>query len=710
MKKIPNLTMDLSHENHNGPAALYSSPFTSSNTPNSASHNHFLHSSSGSAPRKLQQPAEEEWASLKLIIEDLYIREDTTQKDLLRLLGTKYGFKVTPKQLTNRLKTWDFWKNITQRHRNIMQHPTTNGLDNAPTMKVTPAKVRRREKERLRRNGHGSFNDSQVLTTTSPGIDTMVVDDGDDLLKTTAAQSSLSNWEFVSWDSVDVNNSPKLTRLFSQLSLEEIPILELSPSTSPTTSTAIVTQSQYVNCCELDKRFSDETLPSSSSNSHTLKESSPGNRSAWPFKYADVDFPLPYFSRCSSPSPFNEVYIFPTNPISARESRMRKSIATIEELFVCESKLAHLKNTRLFSVSDSRILEITRFLVQSFLSRGFNKRAEYWCKQLLHNIESSQTQDSAETFTDRLNLVEAICCRRRYREALAILNGMEKDLLQLCAPSEESLLRFLLLKGEILWYLGDHGNEEAQLRTALQNCLTSFGPNHTKTLEAMFRLAYPLQATGRTEQSEKLLRIAVQVEQKNSLTIYRLIPKLAKLRYEQGHHEESILLCRKSLERAKVQGGTGESAMIRMEIRASLNCITNALLTQRNIRKIIEVFEEYMEWHDHDHSDTSVLVQILASLGETCSTFQEEHEVRQLVSFVKRFENEYLYRLENTLEACRRHIKWLQENSDVPSFLDRNLWYINYLEEWYQEQKDKEEVQVSEFARELVTGFILDDE
>ncbi|CAG8978693.1 hypothetical protein HYALB_00004676 [Hymenoscyphus albidus] len=101
------------------------------------------------------------------------------------------------------------------------------------------------------------------------------------------------------------------------------------------------------------------------------------------------------------------------------------------------------------------------------------------------------------------------------------------------------------------------------------------------------------------------------------------------------------------------------------------------------------MFEQYMEWH------------ILRDIPE-------DHEVRQLVSFLKMFDKEY--GLENALEACHRHIKQLQEGSENPSFGDRILWYINYLEEWYQEQKDKEEVQVSEFARELVTDGIMDDE
>lgn len=505
------------------------------------------------------------------------------------------------------------------------------------------------------------------------------------------------------WNSLDLHSSPGLTRLFSQLKLEieeKRPHLELPVPIARGFP-------KYVSGRQLNEKFPNEqspddfdapiTHPSLSFVPHTAYELFSRNRK----HYLDADFTFPYLAACKAPTPYSEVYVFPS--IAIPEAQRPSYNATLPEIEENDSKLRHIQRTRLFSPSDIRIVKMIRILVASCFSVGSLKYweiAEYWCEQLLDNEDFEKYRTAITILTDRLNLVEAIYNRAQYRKALAMIDRIEGDLAQLVTPSDEILVRVLHWKSRALRKIGDSSNEEETCRNYLQKCLGTFGPNHGETLEAMFRLSLPLRKKGNLLQSEELLKIAIQLAEKISVTICCLIPTLADLKYDQGEYGEAVALGRSALEKAR-NNASEETSILRTEIRRGIVCIVNGLLKQGKLQETIEVIRECMERHNSRAKSGLRLVYITCFLGKLGRACKEKPEVKMAECLVKSFEKKQ--RRENMFDTCRESILQLREKTGIESQYAHELWYIEYAERWRQKQKKAEEDQAAGYLREFVT-------
>ncbi|CAG8978717.1 hypothetical protein HYALB_00004700 [Hymenoscyphus albidus] len=555
--------------------------------------------------KKLPQPSPEQWVNLKPIIYELYIEKNVTLKNILGIIAEDHQLKVTMKQLTNQLESWKFWKNKTKNRGTAV--PRSDGSHTG----------RRMAKEECRRRKQDATCDSKVLmretpittsheqdmheqeaTTPETGApETNLIkipEQPDECMEVQTLETPMDiTWPF-SWTYVDVENSPELTRLFSHLKIvcgEDIPDFELPPPSVPLNTTF----PEYVSAFEVEKGSGDKASdPADEMEAHTtmslIKRSSYASHSNKKtrglFIHEGFDFPLPqYFDSYHSPSPFNEVHVFPSSP--ATRSVNRSYLATYKEIDDWDAKLYNLQTSGLLSYSNPRHLKMIRNLVDSFLLRGTirdGNLAEYWCNQLLNNHSSTRFH-TEQILWDRLNLIEAICNQRQARKALATIEDSENELLM---PSNMVLIRFLRLKGRIFRHLYQRTDAEKASRNCLQLCLSNLGPKHEETVNTMFRLS---QCLRRRKGSEELLRIALPLGGKELTILLEISSRLGRLMYMQGRYGEAVLLSSKNIETAR-----SSSDYVKGWMGDSFQNIMSSLLEQGKLGQCIQAAHEYVDF------------------------------------------------------------------------------------------------------------------
>ncbi|CAG8953578.1 hypothetical protein HYFRA_00010037 [Hymenoscyphus fraxineus] len=658
-----------------------------------------------SRPKKLLQPSPEQWVILKPIIHELYIEKNVTLKGLLGVIAEDHQLKVTMKQLTNQLESWKFWKNKTKNRGTAV--PRFDGSHTG----------RRMAKEEFRRRKQDATCDSKILmqasttasheqvmleqeaTTPDIGapesnlIDTSDQPDGYVEVQTLETPMDIT-WPF-SWTYVDVENSPGLTRLFSHLKIvcgEDIPDFELPPPSVSLNTTF----PEYVSAFEVEKGSGDKASdPADELEAHTtmslIKRSSytshSNKKARGIFIHDGFDFPLPrYFDSYHSPSPFNEVYVFPSSP--ATRTPKRNHLAIFKETDDWDAKLRNFQTSGLLSYSDPRHLKMIRNLVDSCLLQ-FNisdgEIAEYWCNQLLNNHSSTRYRPE-EVLVDRLNLIEAIFNQNQFRKALVTIKDSENGLLK---SSNKVLIRFLRLKGLIFEMLHQKTDAEKALRNCLQLCLSSLGPKHEDTMNSMFRLS---QCLGLWKESEELLRIALPLGGKELNISYGIKSRLALLMHERRPHEEAVLLGRKIIETVLSHSETAGS--VREWIRHTFDIVMCSLLEQGKVGQCIQVAHEYLDFGQ------SWTFNFLCCLGAISRRFQEEHEGRMLVALLERIEE--MAGLTRIIKICYQRVQSIRNETRIANHWDYELRHIKHLEEWYQKQKQVEEEEAVKSVREFV--------
>lgn len=539
------------------------------------------------------------------------------------------------------------------------------------------------------------------MTDANATIGAKATNGGTDLnMETRLAKSVQGPWPFSSWDSVDVMNSPGLTRLFAKLKLEcqdEVPDLELPPPILPVSSM----YPQYVSCFELVAKTSDDTESEELDieNAHTtlslatytscISTSSKRRDSGFAFLCNNVDFPLPEFiTHYPSPTPFNEVYVFPTN--LATKPRNPRCITTWKEIRDQHTKLQHIESGRLSSFADPKFVNSIRIFVKTCLLsyyREEQRMAQYWCQRLLDNDDYGRYRSTTTNMMDRLDLVEALYNRKRYQEALEILAVVDNDVVQSSIASDEILIRLLRLKTSRRF----RKHTKVHSLNYLQKCLSTLGPKHEETMVAMCRFSESLEID--TSKREELLRNAVQIGLKSAVTYCRVVESLARLKYNQKQYEEAIFLATRAMEMGKESFETYEYAMT---AKRSKLCVIDCLLQQGKVQECLKLIGDFFL------SDARVggkLVDYLCRLARTAYICENNYEERQVMSVGKLLEKKR--GMKSDLLSCR---EWIHESIyETRERCEYELHWINYLDYWYEKQKRMEEDQAAECVREFVT-------
>jgi tetratricopeptide (TPR) repeat protein len=378
-------------------------------------------------------------------------------------------------------------------------------------------------------------------------------------------------WPFARWANADVQGSPKLTRLFADLTLEtkglpdDIESLALpAPSIEPTTPAA----REYIDCSELTKVLSEGDCSSlswgdgfcfSDSEAGLVVVPAPSRPPPNPFKFtnSDVLFPAQIWISQPPPSPFDELYVFPTQIL--RHTNRRQKFETIlhsqrKDELLFAGKLEQLKRAG-FDEWHPAVFELTKRLAQTFYAQGKVKQAETLLRKLLSVQQDMDRIQSMDVLYLQIDLIDSLCHRGRVFEAKKLHEKVHAAIVKTFPTQHHLLQRSLVSMIIILDQMKENGEQETMSRQLVQINLAQLGPKHPDTIDAMSRLAISMRLRRRYIESEKLQRIAVKLSYEVHTEDYDVICwsfiDLARGFEDQAYFEDAIKYYLLAAERAR---------------------------------------------------------------------------------------------------------------------------------------------------------------
>jgi tetratricopeptide (TPR) repeat protein len=220
-------------------------------------------------------------------------------------------------------------------------------------------------------------------------------------------------------------------------------------------------------------------------------------------------------------------------------------------------KLAKLKP--LLHEHDPRILQTMEDLAAAYLNQGKYVQAEELFLKLAAIREITEGIDSTGYLWTQLDLSGALASLDRYAEANRVLRSVERAILSRFKASHPIILEFLYTKVRVADGMGDTQGDENCSRELLQISLGAFGIRHPDTLHAIKSLAGALKRKGSTAESEKLLRIVVQISNEItdhwSVTALEAMWILSEVLSRHDQHIESVRVSRLAVGCAEMRLG-----------------------------------------------------------------------------------------------------------------------------------------------------------
>jgi len=493
--------------------------------------------------------SKDEWEQLKPIIRQLYIEENKTFRKISTILSRSHGFTPTKRQFDARISRWGFRKNTSkeERHKIVTE---SKGLQALGTNgKIINQKTRERwEKEFqpiIREESGiscGLFNSTPDNTyvrslfyeISGVGSETYHKRTLNEQSNPRDADSDSDSWP---WSSVDVPGSPPLTRLFAALDIHcpsnSIEPLALSEATgvSPTDSVQSFPPTHF------DLNSSSGPIATTSGNKYHPDQAS------------------------RNPSPFLELYPFPTSLPVARRSFVPSTAPNIHISDLrarCDSLqavLATFSNT--LPSGNPVILQSIEELAASLYECGDFEQSETWWRRAFSILQNTGGMSTRRTLSAMnqvyrsMILAIGISGDPRTGELNNLEARLEMQIPKFVSTDDEIALDFLLYKAIRHYNKGELWEAEVLVRQMLQISLSSLGPKDVRATRAMSELgrfvALSISRNSKNksttppyadeEQTVRLARTAVQlhksahslIEEKSFFLINNLLSVLRNL-------------------------------------------------------------------------------------------------------------------------------------------------------------------------------------
>ena len=315
-------------------------------------------------------------------------------------------------------------------------------------------------------------------------------------------------WPF-DWSTVDVPNSPKLSRLFKRLEIEcATPIPPLSLDTpnydDPTCLSSREIQSlsnkniKPVNR-DLNQRSPRKTVMS-------VETSFTNQHPHYPWRDVNAVF-------CGySPTPLNEVYIFP--PSQSAFHKPLKPKATAWESLETEREKLELQFTKLrklFEPENPAVTTVMKTLAQTYKQLAKFKKAELIFRQLVDVYRRTLGPQDTRTLQECLNVIICITAQGRNNiEALSLVQNVRSKLSKLVPLDNPLALHAAEIEACLAHNMGQMKKAESLRREILQMRLASEGPRHAETISTLARFGREISHKSKRE-GEILLRTALQL-------------------------------------------------------------------------------------------------------------------------------------------------------------------------------------------------------
>ncbi|KAE9377599.1 TPR-like protein, partial [Stipitochalara longipes BDJ] len=516
------------------------------------------------------QPTREEWMELKPMIWHLFIEEDINLQHVVELLREEKGLVLTKRQLTRRLKEWNFRKNTKSTDRASLLHEAGPSSDEpvrtALGIKVTAAKIER-WKRKMKKEEETSLHSPEMPIITGDTINNNAVPPtefslnppGESFISNQDApvtdvlsqspEESVDPWPFLS-NSMGSGHD-LLSRLFSALSIEPVTDVQSYATKAPileADSDSVTTQ--YISSTE----YSDLSKSKNTGENLVLRQ---------PSRRISDSTPL----QATPPSPFNKISWYPSFEQSKLASQRIPKPQRLAQTVVAQNEILELKERfsklqGLFPETHPAMLAIVRGLADANGRMGNSKVAEHWWRQTV-TINQKTTTTTPQRFFDHLRLIEVVVVQERFEEAKELFEQVEPDIKQ--NVSSVSLITDECLGAEALYTqaqiaagLGSDKDLADYAHQLLQLDLTTLGPYSMDSLLAMNLVAESLIVQGNYDESIRILCMLLQLLERCKQTSeflairrYTALRNLARALCGQARYIDSVALARRAVELAE---------------------------------------------------------------------------------------------------------------------------------------------------------------
>jgi tetratricopeptide (TPR) repeat protein len=372
-------------------------------------------------------------------------------------------------------------------------------------------------------------------------------------------------WPF-DWSTVDIPNSPKLSRLFKRLEIEcatPIPPLSLDNPDydDPTCLSSWEIQSLYNKCIkpvdrDLNQRSPRKTVVS-------VETSFTNQHPHYPWRDVNAVF-------CGySPEPLNEVYIFP--PSQSAFHKPLKPKATAWESLETEREKLELQFAKLRKVSkleNPAVTIVMKNLAQTYEHLGKLKKAELMFRQLVDVYRRTLGPQDTRTLRECLNVIICIIARDRNNiEALSLVQNLRSELFKLVPLDNPLALDAAEVEACLAHNMGQMKKAESLDREILQMRLASEGPRHTKTISALAEFGKQISYRS-TREGEIILRTALQLALEapavTDIKTCQIANELAHCQHRNKTQVESYRTATKAVEKYIVSLGSKHMEVIKL--------------------------------------------------------------------------------------------------------------------------------------------------
>jgi tetratricopeptide (TPR) repeat protein len=413
----------------------------------------------------------------------------------------------------------------------------------------------------------------------------------------------LSYFPFAKWINVDVQNSPRLTRLFSNLSLETTPFSDDDIEALALPGPAISSLEKAAPNSPFPVEDCVVMIPGSQD---IIAASSPENSAVRLFKadaHRDIDAVTKHHSSnsrdfrsfaseiCSlfaPQSPLDELWPFPTN--HPKRPEKDNSFVTVQVpgqryKEVEMMYLSQIKRLKYAGQDDTcrAVFELKRSLAIELHNLGRYKESGTLIQSLLSLRRDLESSELEEVFELQLLLVWNWFYLGEFLAAREKLSGLYVTMQKKLTADHPLLLKSMELMTNTLEMLYMNNEAEAMARQYAQICLNYRGPKCETTTYAMYLLARVIGRQDRLSESSQLhrltigLRFEIKESPKNSFT------DLALSLEKQGRIGEAIKYHRMAVEDAQRSWGPEDSKTL------VHNCGLGIALQNKDLRVSEEV-------------------------------------------------------------------------------------------------------------------------
>jgi len=457
------------------------------------------------------------------------------------------------------------------------------------------------------------------------------------------AQISQKQEEIVDWSALEVPGSPKLSRLFKALDIEcskPLPPISLDDTTSDSEEPTCLSDVEMRDLLNEDNKglAIDLVLPRSSSREQkpfvSLTSDSSSRHVHYPWR--DIEA---VFCGYRSPSPFNEVYVFPPSRTSGRAPKPVATVWASRQMKETELEAEFGKLKKQFPIHHAAVVAVMEDLANIYFALEKYQKAERLYRSLVDVYRRTSGPTNLKTLLACRKVIETIMDQGRWSEVQSLNRNLRSTISKLVSPNHDLAIWARWANGCLARALGQEKRAEILRREHLQIRLGLDGPRHTDTIHAMRQLIYSIAKRG-TVEAEKLARNAVQLCLENPTAdeeACSTMSVLADTLYKSSEYVESCSIAKNAME--KFGDSLGLDHPVLLEVQSDLAW---SMLKAGKLAESEERFRDLDLRHPQDERRTnnnlniwSGLATVLKKLGKVdeAITWYEKSFQAKLASY-----------------------------------------------------------------------------